>query len=60
MEELDKALGLYNKTFNDSFPMFAFKTVESKEVIDIIHKCVNAKKDVYDMGYLILDDDVMY
>lgn len=60
MEELDKALELYRKTFNDSFPSFVFITVKTEEVIDIINKCVNAKKDVYDMGYLTLDDDVIY
>lgn len=60
MEELDKALELYEQTFDDSFPMTAFMTTEQKEVISIIQKCVDAQKDVYDMGYLSLDGDVIY
>jgi hypothetical protein len=60
MNELGKALELYEQTFDDSFPMFSMMTKPPDEVVDIINKCVSAKKDVYDMGYLSLNDDTMY
>lgn len=60
MNELDKALELYEQTFDDSFPMFSMMTKPPDEVVDIINKCVSAKKDVYDMAYLSLNDDTMY
>ena len=49
MNELDKALELYEKTFDDSFPMFSMVTKPPDEVVGIINKCATAKKDVYDM-----------
>lgn len=55
MKELEKALELYEKEFDDSFPMFCMRCRPHDEVVEIIHKCVDAKKDVYDMGYLSLD-----
>lgn len=61
MKELDKALELYETTFDDSFPTIPLLMDKSKaEVMEIINKCVSAGKDVYDMGYLSLDDDIIY
>lgn len=60
MNELDKALELYEQTFDDSFPMFSMMTKPPDEVVEIINKCVSEKKDVYDMGYLSLNSDTMY
>ena len=60
MDEIEKALNLYAKTFDDSFPTFAFMSKTPKEMQKIIFDCVENKKDVYEMGYLSLDDDVMY
>ena len=60
MNELDKALELYEQTFDDSFPMFSMVTKPPDEVVDIINKCDSAKKDVYNMGYLSLNDNTMY
>lgn len=54
-KELEKALNVYEQTFDDSFPMAAFSGVPPEEVVDIINKCVSEKKDVYDMGYLSLN-----
>jgi len=54
-EELEKALELYEQTFDDSFPTIPFMGTEEKEVIRIIQECVDAKKDVYDMNHLSLD-----
>ncbi len=56
MDKLEKALALYERTFDDSFPMSSMITKPLNEVIKIINKCVSEKKDVYDMGYLSLDD----
>ena len=56
MDKLDKALQLYEKTFDDSFPLFTMSGTPPDEVIKIINKCVSSRKDVYDMSYLELDD----
>lgn len=56
MDKLDKALSLYERTFDDLFPMASMITKSPDEVIKIINKCVSEKKDIYDMGYLSLDD----
>lgn len=61
MAEIDKAIELYEKTFDDSFPAIPLLMDKSKaEVVEIINKCVSEGKDVYDMGYLSLDDDIIY
>lgn len=54
-KELEKAMNVYEQTFDDSFPMAVFSGTSPEEVVDIINKCVSEKKDVYDMGYLTLD-----
>lgn len=56
MDELEKALKLYEKTFDDLFPMSSMITKSPDDIIKIINKCVSEKKDVYDSGYLSLDD----
>lgn len=56
MKELDKFLKLYEYTFDDSFPMFAMQCTPQDKVIDIINECVKNDKDVYDMGYLDIND----
>lgn len=38
----------------------AFVSCEKEEIIKIIDDCLNKGKDVYDAGYLTLDDDVKY
>lgn len=60
MGELNKALEIYEQTFGDSFPMIPLMGKKPSEVVDIINKCVSEKKDVYDMGYLSLNHDVIY
>lgn len=56
MDKLDEALNLYEVTFDDSFPMSSMITKPPDEVIEIINRCVSEKKDVYDIGYLSLND----
>lgn len=56
-EKLQKAYGLYKKTFNDDFPTIPLAdSMTEEEIIDLIDECVEEKKDVYDLGYLQLDD----
>ena len=54
MEELEKALQLYKDCFGESFPMFPFSGTEPAEIISTIQKCIEARKDVYQMGFLNL------
>lgn len=58
-EKLQKALERYKKKFNDDFPTIPFDSREDVEIIDIIDECIEENKDVYDLGYLSLDD-IMY
>lgn len=58
-EKLQKALERYKKKFNDDFPTIPFDSREDGEIIDIIDECIEESKDVYDLGYLSLDD-IMY
>lgn len=61
MTELDAALKLYEQIFDDSFPTIPLLMDNSDEkVVEIINKCISENKDVYDMGYLSLDGDVIY
>lgn len=52
IEEYDKKFG--------GFPTMAFVSCEKEEIIKIIDDCLKKGKDVYDAGYLTLDDDVKY
>ena len=54
-EKLLQAIDLYEKAFDDSFPTVPMSGHTEEEIIDMINKCVSAKKDVYDMGYLDLE-----
>lgn len=58
-EKLQKELERYKKKFNDDFPTIPFDSLEDEEIIDIIDECIEENKNVYDLGYLSLDD-IMY
>lgn len=58
-EKLQKALERYKEKFNDDFPTIPFESQEDEEIIGIIDECIEENKDVYDLGYLSLDD-IMY
>ncbi|MEG2322808.1 MAG: hypothetical protein RSB80_00460 [Anaerovoracaceae bacterium] len=61
MTGLNAALELYEKAFDDSFPTIPLLMENSDEkVVEIINKCISENKDVYDMGYLSLDSEVIY
>lgn len=59
--ELTKALELYKSNFDDDFPTIPLAISRAdKEVIAIINECIEKKKDVYELGYLTLETDVLY
>ncbi len=59
-EKVQKAYRLYKETFNDDFPTIPLaESLTEEEIVEMIDECVEAKKDVYDLGYLSLDD-IMY
>ena len=56
-EKLQKAYELYKTTFNDDFPTIPLaESLTDTEIIEMINECVEENKDVYDLGYLQLDD----
>lgn len=56
-EKLKKAYDAYKETFHDDFPTIPLaETSEDEEIIGMISECIEAGKDIYDLGYLSLDD----
>jgi hypothetical protein len=59
-ENLSKAYEDYKITFDGDFPTIPLAdSLEDDEIIDLINECIEEKKDVYELGYLELDD-IMY
>ena len=58
--ELGKAIKRYNDRFEDGFPSIPLLYRPQKEAIEMIETCIKNNKDVYDMGYVKLDDDIIY
>lgn len=56
----NEAIEAYNKKFKDGFPTIPLLSRPQKEVIEIVESCIKNNKDVYEMGYLKLDDDIVY
>ena len=60
-KEVEEAAKLYDETFEDAFPTMPFlRDMPDDEVIEMINKCVAEGKDVYEMGYLSLDPNIVY
>lgn len=59
-ENMLNALSKYFDTFDDSFPMASLGHQEESAIIEIINDCIAKGKDVYDAGYLRLDENIMY
>ncbi len=57
---MEAALKLYEEIFGECFPLLPFRGTEEDEIITTIRKCVDAKKDVYEMGFLSNDPDIIY
>lgn len=60
MTALDQKLTEYLDAFGEGFPMSSLGHQEESAVIEIINDCIIKGKDVYDAGYLHLDEDIMY
>lgn len=56
---LDEKIKEYDKRFG-GFPTMIFIGYEDDEIIKIIDDCLKQEKDVYEAGYLTLDDDIEY
>lgn len=55
----NEAVDAYNERFEDGFPSRPLLSRPEKEVIKIVETCLKENKDVYEMGYLKLDDDLI-
>lgn len=57
---MDEYLTMYFEKFGEGFPMYQLgRGRNDDEVIAIIKSCIEAGKDVYEMG-LIPDDNTIY
>lgn len=55
--KLQKMYDEYKKKFNDDFPTIPLAvSLEDKEIIEIIENCISQNKDVYELGYLELNN----
>lgn len=60
-KDVEEAIKLYDETFEDTFPTIPLlMDIPDDEVIEMINKCIAEGKDVYDMGYLSLDLNIIY
>lgn len=55
--KLQKMYDEYKKKFNDDFPTIPLAvSLEDTELIKIIENCISQNKDVYELGYLELNN----
>lgn len=59
-DELFKALDEYEAAFGDGFPMYQMGGESPDKVISIIKECIEKEQDVYKLGYLSEDDNLLY
>lgn len=50
----------YEDRFDDMFPSFCFMHLSPDEMVEVIKQCLEAGKDVYEMGFLTDDNNVKY
>ena len=60
LKDENEAIKKYNKFFEDGFPSIPLLSRPEKEIIELVETCIEENKDVYEMGYLKLDNDIMY
>lgn len=59
--EVEKFYGAYKDKFKSEFPTIPLATTRNdEEIIKIINTCISENKDVYEMGYLTIDSDILY
>lgn len=64
------AIKMYEDFFNSDFPTYHFEfglsyffpkeTDFEETMITVINKCLEKKKDVYELGYFDVDDKILY
>lgn len=59
-KNFDKSQERYKALFNDYFPTFQFSYLSPKEMLDMINECVEKQQNVYQLGYLNLEEDIIY
>lgn len=59
-DKLFEALDEYNAKFGDGFPMYQMSGEPPEKIIEIIKDCIEQEKDVYTLGYLSEDDNLLY
>lgn len=60
-EECINKMKEYDKRFKDTFPTIPLAWGRSdEEIIEIIDKCLEEGKDVYELGYVEDDPDIKY
>lgn len=61
MIELEEKLAAYERMFGEGFPTYPLMLSKSDdELVEIIDMCLDTKKDVYDLGILKDDPDLLY
>lgn len=65
-KETNEAIKKYEEYFNSDFPTYQFEygleiffpyaTDFEEEIVEVINDCLDKKKDVYELGYLDLED----
>lgn len=59
--EIDEYLKKYIDAFGEGFPMYQLgRTRTESEIIGIIKKCLEEKKDAYELGLVTDDEDIEY
>lgn len=60
-EKLEKAFETYKTVFGDYFPTVPLAVSRTEdEVIGIINECFEKGRDVYELGYISDDLDILY
>lgn len=58
---MDELLEKYCQLFGEGFPMFQIgRTRTDDEIIKILKRCIEEKKDAYKLGYCTDEQDVFY
>lgn len=59
--ELEAKIREYERTFNDDFPTYPLALSRTNdETIKLIDRCLEEKKDVYELGFMTDDTDTLY
>lgn len=56
-DKLIRVMKSYYRAFGDTFPSYPNPP---ENAVEIIRDCLQKKKDVYELGYLSLDDNIIY